>query len=360
MEKITENSTYDEDDSAVVVPPPDVVAYNELRSCADLFRMYEEGILDIQPDFQRDVVWSSAAMTRFIDSLMKQLPIPSMCFSLDYKTQRWQVIDGLQRLSSIINFLDKNSRWTLSKLKDIDQAISGVSVREFRVPDTPLSLLQRRVENMSIPITVLRCDYSKPEHSAYLFTIFHRLNTGGVKLNNQEIRNCIFSGRFNDLLKQLNKNADWISVTKQKAGSRTRYRWIEQILRFFAFLDAADEYTGSLAKFLNDYMSEHRNIADQTFALKRSIFDRTAKVLQSIRSEIPGGQWNRTILETLMYGIGSNIDLAESMNTDQLIQRVTRLRKCVSLSPAALSFDLSSKEKVTARLSDAKVIFGGG
>ena len=83
-----EARTLNEDDSAEI-PPTDIVAYNELRSCADLHRMYEQGILEIQPDFQRDIVWKGPDQTRFIDSLIKQLPIPSMCFALDHKAQRW-------------------------------------------------------------------------------------------------------------------------------------------------------------------------------------------------------------------------------------------------------------------------------
>jgi len=70
-----------------------------LRSCADLLRMHSSGKLEIQPDFQRDVVWKPDEQARFIDSLVKQLPIPSMCFSLDYQTQKWKVIDGLEVLS---------------------------------------------------------------------------------------------------------------------------------------------------------------------------------------------------------------------------------------------------------------------
>ena len=60
------------------VPPGDIVAFNELRSCADLLRMYKENQLEIQPDFQRDIVWSPSMQTRLIDSLVKQLPIPSV------------------------------------------------------------------------------------------------------------------------------------------------------------------------------------------------------------------------------------------------------------------------------------------
>ena len=60
---VLEQRSLDEDDSPVV-PPPDIVAYNELRSCADLFRMHEQRILEIQPDFQREVVWSGPDQTR--------------------------------------------------------------------------------------------------------------------------------------------------------------------------------------------------------------------------------------------------------------------------------------------------------
>ena len=97
LEKEEEQSFFE--DESDQQPPSDIIAYNELRSCADLFRMYDKGILDITPDFQRDSVWNPPAQTRFIDSLIKQLPIPSMCFSLDFKTQKWQVIDGLQRMT---------------------------------------------------------------------------------------------------------------------------------------------------------------------------------------------------------------------------------------------------------------------
>ena len=83
-----EEQTFEESDS-FELPPSEIVAYNELRSCVDLFRIYRGGILDIRPGFQREIVWTLPAQTRFIDSLVKQLPIPSMGFSLDYKAQKW-------------------------------------------------------------------------------------------------------------------------------------------------------------------------------------------------------------------------------------------------------------------------------
>ncbi len=155
---------------------------------------------------------------------------------MDYKTFRWQVIDGLQRMSSILKFLGGDPTWTLSKLDDIDPLLSGAKAKDFLEKDSTLHGYYQRVENLTLPITVLRCDYSKKAHTNYLFTIFHRLNTGAMKLNNQEIRNCIYAGTFNNLLKDLNKNKDWMKLNKMKREAGFRFTKEELILRFFCLL----------------------------------------------------------------------------------------------------------------------------
>ena len=224
IEKLEEEESFNDDFAET--PPNDIVAYNELRSCADLLRMYESGQLEIQPDFQRDVVWQKPAQTRFIDSLIKQLPIPSMCISLDYKTDKRLVIDGLQRMTSIINFLSKDD-WRLSDLDDIDDRIAGKTVETIKEKTKDI---YERVQNLTIPVTVLRCDYSKQSHNDYLFTIFHRLNTGGNKLNNQEIRNCIYNGSFNTLLKDLAWDKKWVDLMDLKEAGTYRFGNEEIIL----------------------------------------------------------------------------------------------------------------------------------
>jgi hypothetical protein len=219
-----EEQSFNEDDH-VGIPPSDIVAYNELRSCADLFRMHQQGILEIQPQFQRDVVWKSPDQTRFIDSLIKQLPIPSMCFALDHKAQRWIVIDGLQRISTIVRFLE-GGPWRLAALDDVEPEIAGKAVAEIKLDKSPLHQYYTRVENLSVPVTVLRCDFKKRSHMEYLFTIFHRLNTGGMKLNNQEIRNCIYGGTLNALLKELDLVPAWRKLNKMRG--KESYRFTKQ------------------------------------------------------------------------------------------------------------------------------------
>jgi uncharacterized protein with ParB-like and HNH nuclease domain len=110
-------------DEMEVLSPEDTSTLNEQRSCADLYRMYNKNQLQLQPDFQRNFVWKPAVQTRFIDSLVKQLPIPSLCLALDYKTGKYLVIDGLQRISTVVKFFE-NNKWKLNKLSDIDANIS--------------------------------------------------------------------------------------------------------------------------------------------------------------------------------------------------------------------------------------------
>ena len=112
LEELEDEEQYADDYNET--PPSDIVAYNELRSCADLLRMHEDGALAIQPEFQRDFIWKTTDQSRFIDSLIKQLPIPSMCFAYDFKQGKWIVIDGLQRISTIIRFLGGED-WKISK-----------------------------------------------------------------------------------------------------------------------------------------------------------------------------------------------------------------------------------------------------
>ena len=255
-EQRQEAETFEDGDSEQPIPPPDIVAYNELRSCADLVRMHSSGKLELQPDFQRDVVWKQDDQSRFIDSLVKQLPIPSMCFSLDYKTQRWKVIDGLQRMSSIVKFLSP-TEWRLSNLPDIHPSLRSQRNSDLRQGTEEQMRLYTRVEDVSIPVTVIRCDYTQRSHMLYLFTIFHRLNSGGVRLTNQEIRNCIYSGAFNDEIKAFDHlDQSWRTVKKLIWGSMDRFRSVEVILRVLAFGDRRDQYDGNLAKFLNSYMHE--------------------------------------------------------------------------------------------------------
>ncbi len=353
INKIEEELLFEDD--SYQLPPDDLIAYNELRSCADLYRMYNQGILEIQPEFQREVVWRQTEQTRFIDSLIKQLPIPSMCFSVDYKTQKWQVIDGLQRMSAIIKFLS-DENWKLSKLPDIDPQISGKKVKDFLDTRSELHTLYTRVENLTLPITVLRCDYSKKNHTNYLFTIFHRLNTGGMKLNNQEIRNCIYNGSFNNCLKKLDNYDVWTKINERQNRNKHRLITIEIILRFFAFYDKYETYNGKLANFLNNYMGKNRNLDTSCLNEKENLFKDTVDIIYRINPDLANHK-SIAALESIMFGIAFNLHQLKLIRDEEVKVRCNKMLEHTTLSRETLKGDIASKEKVLDRLNTAKRIF---
>lgn len=340
-------------DDSNETPPSDIVAYNELRSCADLFRMHEAGDLEIKPDFQRDVVWPSAHQTRFIDSLVKQLPIPSMCLAYDYKKNKWIVIDGLQRISAIIRFLTGGD-WTLSRLEDIDVALQGKTAASFRTGTGDQKTIYNRIQNQTLPVNVLRCNLESKSHNEYLFTIFHRLNSGGIKLNNQEIRNCIYSGDFNKLLRKLDLNAHWRAVNRMAPDQNYRFLKQETILRFFAFLERRDKYKGHVSKFLNTYMYDHRNISSIVAAQKEDTFTRAIAV---IHEKIAPARVPSTVLEAMMIGVATNLDACEARTPEDMEARYRLLIGHEAMSAASLAEGLSKKPKVDERLNAAIAIF---
>lgn len=335
-----------------VLPPPDIIAFNEMRSCADIYRMFVNGQIDINPDFQRGVVWKNRAQTLFVDSVLKQLPIPSICVSLDGKTQKRLVIDGLQRITTMIKFLDPESKWKLSKIDDVDVKISGKKVAEIR---ENTSNLVEIFENFIIPVTVIRCDYSRHDHMQYLFQIFNRLNSGGSKLYNQEIRNCIYQGSFNSLIKDLarsNKWCDFAGVTPKKVVL-ARFGHEERILRFFAFNERWSVYAGRFAAFLNDYMETYKDCNSKQIDDFHILFNETL----DIANKIGVNNMTKVVADAVLVGISHNIKKLREETEEHIQARYNELMKIPEFSSTALSQGLSQKEKVIQRIKKAIEVF---
>ena len=351
------DATFEREDAEQPIPPADIVAYNELRSCADLFRMHASGKLEIQPDFQREVVWKQDDQSRFIDSLVKQLPIPSMCFSLDYKTQRWKVIDGLQRMSSIIRFLS-TSEWQLSDLPDIHPRLRKFKNTQLRHGDEEQRRLFSLVEDVSIPVTVIRCDYTQRTHMLYLFTIFHRLNSGGVRLTNQEIRNCIYTGPFNDFLKEFDRNnQDWRAIKRRIWGSMDRFRSVEVLLRVLAFADARNSYDGNLARFLNVYMHGRANEGRESIERVAENLKLAVEMARQILSSEPQRKISLLLVEAVLVALYIKRDELAGATKQNLVDAYREMRAKPSFLESA-RYAVTSADNVKARLNAAVASFG--
>lgn len=209
------------------------------------------------------------------------------------------------------------------------------------------------VEDVSIPVTVIRCDYTQKSHMLYLFTIFHRLNSGGVRLTNQEIRNCIYTGPFNDKLKEFDKkNVEWKAVKKRIWGSMDRFRSIEVLLRVLAFSERRDQYDGNLARFLNEYMHQRTIQVDES---TESLDNRLAQVVKRAHDALVVENQRKLpllLVEALLVAVDVHRHELIAKSKTDLWRLYLEMRERPSFAEGA-RYAVSSAENVKKRLNDA-------
>lgn len=236
---------------------------------------YERGQIILQPSFQREYVWSRrpGLAPRLIESVLLHIPIPPMYFGT-LPGGKMDVIDGQQRLTTLISFVTNGLK--LEKL----QRLTSLNGKYFR----DLSE-EQQAQILDAPIHSIVIDTGNNHTLRY--DVFERLNRGSVPLNEQELRNCVYRGPFPDLLVELEKDATWRRV---KGGDTPEPRFVEReiILRFFAFTNRINYYSGNLKKFLNDYIALHAPKDSAQLQESRLLFQQTMKNVYTVFGERSG------------------------------------------------------------------------
>lgn len=210
----------------------------EIKSIVDKI---DRGTLVLQPDFQRQYVWDAEKASRLIESALLEIPLPTIYLSEENDGKTY-VIDGQQRLTSFYSFIkgtfpDK-SEFKLKGLK----VFKELNKKTYKELD---SVIQDKISDF----TVRTITFLKKSGSDLKFEIFERLNTGSVALNDQELRNCIFRGPYNKLLKEMSELDDFRYLIGKKEPDK-RMVDIEMVLRFCAFYHSTYlKYSPSMKKF---------------------------------------------------------------------------------------------------------------
>jgi hypothetical protein len=226
----------------------------------ELIRMAAENELHTAPVYQRKFRWDEEKESRLIESLLLNFPIPSV-FVAANPDGTWEVVDGLQRISTLIHFagqseelwerVGKTAPLKLSKLRDLT-AFIGHGLVDLP-PAVQLAFFKR-----ALRVTAL----SDKSNRDTRFDLFERLNSGGVQLSSQEVRAAIYQGRFNDLLRELAELAEFRAVVRLQEGKEDDGTREEMILKFFAYYHNQDEFKGAVTKFLNDFMENEGDALD--------------------------------------------------------------------------------------------------
>jgi hypothetical protein len=187
------------------------------------------------PSFQREFVWDVKEASRFVESLLLGLPVPSIFLSKELDTGKLLVVDGQQRLLSLRNFYQDVWEPTGKefRLKGVQPEFEGRTYSELREED------RRQLDDAILHAIVFKQDEPSQDESS-VYEVFQRLNTGGKKLTPQEVRSAVHhSGRIRNLLGELNEYNSWRQIY---GPDDSRMRDQELILRFLALLHEGSSY----------------------------------------------------------------------------------------------------------------------
>ncbi|MCI8666686.1 MAG: DUF262 domain-containing protein [Dorea sp.] len=244
------------------------VSFNEL------YDMYKNQELIISPDYQRLFRWEEEKQSRFVESLILEMPVPPI-FVIEREGGAYELIDGLQRISSYLHFRgerlgETEDDFLILRGCDIVKDLDGLTF------DKLPKALQIKIKRSFVRMEVIK----KESEPSLKYHMFKRLNTGGELLSAQEIRNCtirLLGSSGIEFLEECSKNVDFQAVIKRlpKEKRKTRYDQ-ELILRFFAIKNDIDKYKYPVTEYLTRYLEKMTTGEAQFhYGEEKKIFERT-------------------------------------------------------------------------------------
>ena len=305
-------------------------------SFGEIINLTRENEIRIDPEYQRLFRWSEEQKSRLVESILLRLPIPPIFF-IENEDGRYELIDGLQRVSSMTQFIeavviDKEPLQLVGC--DIVPQLDGLTFEQL-----PLTL------RLQLKRSAVRAIIIKRQSRDFLrYEMFKRLNTGGSELSEQEIRNCsarIFGHTgviFYEFLIRLSQKPAFNRLTETLADSDQEKRGREElVLRFFAANDGAEFYHGNVADWLTGYMDAvllGRKAFD--YRVQESIFDRVFTAIERLagegafckfKNDRPIGGLAPAYFEAIACAFARAIDVAERGDPERINAAIIRARQ---------------------------------
>jgi uncharacterized protein with ParB-like and HNH nuclease domain len=247
------------EDEVVPAVSYDVTSYGSDPEIEGLVNRIRRGDIIIPP-FQRDYVWRQPEASKFIESLLLGLPVPGVFFATDPGSNRQLVIDGQQRLKTLLYFYDG---FFNPRPGDIKQRVFMLTKVQKPFEGKTYKTLEER-DRVRLDTSIMHATTVKqsapPGDDTSLYHIFERLNSGGRRLTDQEMRLALYHGELIERVKLLNTFQPWRKVFG-KIHSRLKDQ--ELILRFFSLYQDVEKYERPLSEFLSKYAGRNRNPGEE-------------------------------------------------------------------------------------------------
>lgn len=349
-------------------------------SFGELINLYKNDELVIRPEYQRLFRWSQTQKTALIESILLSIPIPPI-FVAEDENGVWELVDGLQRVSTFISFfgdLKSNGLETELQAEDVNY-----SNEEFDVIEVPKSenkwVLQEgglvkslegfSIDNLPVNLkinlkrSVCRVEILRGESSTSMkYELFKRLNSGGSKLTPQEIRNAIYRGvnpTLNEMLLKISRNTIFKSLTQLSQGKLNELYDQELILRFFAFYNNVENINENTEKFLNYFMDKTVQDNDFNYDSYEDIFVKSLELVHRLGNEKVFRNDNNLFVpanfEGILVGIAQNIEKYNN-NLEILQLKIDQLKTDENFKRFSGSAS-NSRSRIKNRLKRANEIF---
>lgn len=333
----------------------DIDIRDDPQSVFELMRKYDNGKLIIDPDFQRNVVWELEQKSQFIESVILNFPLPPWYVN-QTKDGKYIIVDGLQRTTALHEFV--NDEFNLTGLEALTQ-LNGYNFSELK--ELPGDY-QTRIEDKKLIIYIIKP--SVPVKVVY--DIFNRVNTQGTQLKRQEVRNCIYSGKSTNLLKELSEQ-EYFQKAIDNGVSSKRMRDREVILRYLTFkiFDYQQDYQGDLNDFVENAMRKINLMSDENINQLKHDFERVMKktfdFFGNKNFRLPSrenrGKINIAIFESVSHFFSVNSDEFLEKNKEAIIENFHKLLENEEYLDS-IKYSTSSKSRVIARFKLAQEILG--
>lgn len=307
----------------------EIVSDGYEMSIGELMNLYRDDELTINPEYQRLFRWDETAKTRFIESLLLGIPIPPI-FVFQDEFGVWELIDGLQRLSTVFQFaqmLDGDKAEELGPL-----VLEGTnylpSLAEKRwnpssedADDGIGQSQQLQIKRARIRVEILK----KESDDKAKYELFQRLNTGGARLTEQEVRNCVavmINPDFHAWLMSLSTYGPFVTTTAQTETALESQVGVELALRFFSFLNVPYEKGLDVHEYLDAAIVEMASNDSFDRGEQQNLFERTFTALSNALGADAFKRWDGTlfrgkflisVFEVLAPGVARNIDEIEGL-----------------------------------------------
>ncbi len=319
--------------------------------------MKQDGALNLQPEYQRKFVMDAKLASRLVESILMDVPIP-VIYLAEERDGSYSVIDGQQRLTSFISFVEgqfpNHKSFSLRGLKVLD-----LNKRTFAELDKEL---QQKIKTTTIHTIIIK----KESNEDIKFEIFERLNTGSIKLNEDEIRNTVYRGPYIKLLAEL-ENDDSFHALVNKDNFRARMIYRGMILRFFALSEKSYiNYKENIKQFCNKELRDNRNMSPEKVEEYKQRFKHCTEMVSTVfgdkafRRFIPGdandvnGKWagsriNMALFDIQMCGFVNYSKNQVYPHADALRESLLRLMSEDEVFIRSILLQTSGKEQMTIR-----------